>query len=59
TKLVCPVLSSKFANSQFCFVVISSSNHSKALPFIHSLKYPITTSLFVGKPPALFARFTP
>jgi hypothetical protein len=48
TKLTCPVLSSKLVSSQFCFVVISSSNHSKVLPLIQALKCPIALSLPVA-----------
>jgi hypothetical protein len=39
TKLACPVLSSKLVSSQFCFVVILSSNYSKVLPLIPTLKW--------------------
>ncbi|UZO29386.1 uncharacterized protein OCT59_022864 [Rhizophagus irregularis] len=53
TKLACPVLSSKLVNSQFCFVVILSSNHFKVLPLIQPLKCPIALSLPVEGPAAL------
>ncbi|CAG8450893.1 5829_t:CDS:2 [Cetraspora pellucida] len=45
-------------NLTIALLVISLSNHSKALPFIHSLKYPIATSLSVGRPLTLSAGFT-
>src|SRR5205814_4466667 len=50
---VCSSDLSKLVSSQFCFVVISSSNHSKVLPLIHPLKCPIALSLPAGGPARL------